>query len=113
MLLHPYPQPCRQKHTPPVWTPKEDEAEDVDDATKALAALALKLELEDSAELADDTEEGLGVDEDLEADDNDNGLGDEHEGTSEEDVAELEESLVLIQLMLTKVSRFKLSSEII
>ena len=94
---------------------RDEEGEDVDDATKALAALTL--ELEDSTELADDTDEVLGADKDLEADDDDNNnddwLGDEHEGMSEEDMAELEESLVPIQLMLTKVSRFKLSSEII
>ena len=50
----------------------DDEGEDVDDATKTLAALTLKLKLGDSAELADDTEEVLGVDKDLEADDNNN-----------------------------------------
>ena len=83
----------------------DSENEDVDDATKALATLAQELELEDSA---DDPEEGLDVDEDLEVDDDDDdddddGLGDEHDGMSEEDVAELEESLVPIRLMLTKV----------
>jgi len=86
---------------------RDGEAEDVEDATKALAALAQELEREDSAELADNPEEGLEVDDEIEADDDDNGLGDEHNGTSEEDVAELDKSLVPIRLMLTKVSRFK------
>lgn len=53
-------------------------------------------------------EDGLEED-DQEDDDDDDGLGDERDGMSEEEVAELEESLVLIQLMLTKVSNFKLS----
>ena len=42
-------------------------------------------------------------------DDDDDGLGDEHDEMSKDDVTELEESIVPIQLMLTKVSCFKLS----
>jgi len=99
----------------------EGEEEDVDDARKAPTALAQELELEEDIEVADDLEDGVdgdgnGVDgdEDLEVDDNDDdGLGDDRNGMFEEEVAELEESLVPIRLMLTKVSRFKLSSEII
>ena len=92
---------------------RDGEAEDIDNATKALAALAQELKVEDSVELADDPD-GLDIDEDLEVDDNDNDeLQDEHDSTSEEDLAEMEESLVPIWLMLTKVSHFKLSSKII
>jgi hypothetical protein len=92
----------------------EGEEEDVNDATKALAALAQELELEDNVEVADDPEDGVDGDEDVEVDDDDDdGLGDERDGMSEEEVAGLEESLVPIRLMLTKVSRFKLSSKII
>ena len=99
---------------------RDGEAEDIDNAPKALAALAQELEVEDSVELADDPE-GLDIDEDLDADDkdlevddnNNDELRDEHDSTSEEDLAEMEESLVPIQLMLTKVSHFKLSSKII
>jgi hypothetical protein len=97
---------------------RNGEAEDVDDAKKALAALAEELDLQDSTEqpeLGDNPEysEELDGDEDLEMDDDDeDGLGDENNGMSEEDVAELEESLVPIRLMLTKVSHSgsKLSS---
>ena len=81
------------------------DAEPEDDAIKALAALAQELELEENV---DDLEDGLEED-DQEDDDDDDGLGDERDGMSEEEVAELEESLVPIRLMLTKVSNFKLS----
>ena len=92
----------------------EGEEEDVNDAKKALAALAQELE---DVEVADDPEEGFDGDKDLEVGDedlevdvdDDDGLGDERGGMSEDDVAELEESLVPIRLMLTKVSHFKLS----
>jgi len=77
----------------------DDDAEDLDDATKALAAL--ELELEDSpAELAEDSgEEG----DDMSHDDED-GLGDGRSGMSDDEMAELEENIVPIRLMLTKVS---------
>jgi hypothetical protein len=59
-----------------------------------------------------DTE--LDADTELEVNnDNDDGLGDEHDVISEQDKAELEESLVPIWLMLTKVNHLKLSSKII
>ena len=67
---------------------REGEEEDVDDTTKALAALAQELELEEDVEVADDPEDrvdGKGVDgnEDLEVDDNDDdGLGDDYNGMS-------------------------------
>ena len=66
----------------------EGEEEDVDDATKALAALAQELELEEDVEVADNPEDGVdgdGVDgdEDLEVDDDDDdGLGDDRDGMS-------------------------------
>jgi hypothetical protein len=101
---------------------RDSEADNVDNPTKALAALTQELEVEDSAELADNPEEGLealadtefDADTELEVNDNDNnGLGDKHDGMSEQDEAELEESLVLIWLMLIKVNHLKLSSKII
>ena len=95
---------------------RDGEADGADDAKKALAALAEEIELEDSAELGNNPEEGLDVNEDLDIDDDDDdddGLGDEHDGMSEKDVTELEESLVPVWLMLSKVSRSKHSSEII
>lgn len=82
-----------------------DAEPDDDDAIKALAALVQELELNGDV---DDLEEGLEEDY-QEDDDDDDGLGDERDGMSEEEVAELEESLVPIRLMLTKVSNFKLS----
>jgi len=90
----------------------DDEPDDRDDATKALAALAQELELEDSStEMVEDPEEELEDDDEVTEDDED-GLGDERDGMSEEEEAELEESLVPIRLMLTKVSRFELSQEL-
>jgi len=74
----------------------------LDDATRSLAALAL--ELEDSpAELDEDSEkEG----EDDVSEDDEDGLGDDLEdgGMSKDEVAELEENIVPIRLVLTKVS---------
>lgn len=81
---------------------------DFDDAKDALAALAQ--ELEDTEAGADDgTEEGDDDDEIGGEDDNEDGLGDGRDGMSDAEVAELEESLVPIRLMLTKASQFKLS----
>ena len=86
-----------------------DGPDDRDDATKALAALAQELELEDSStELVEDPEEELEDGNEV-TEDNEDGLGDERDGMSEEEEVGLEESLVPIQLMLTKVSRFKLT----
>jgi hypothetical protein len=101
---------------------RDSEADNVDNPTKTLAALTQELELKDSAELADNPEEGLealadtelNADTELEVNNDDNdGLGDEHDGMSEQDEAELEESLVPIWSMLTKVNHLKLSSKII
>lgn len=72
-----------------------DDPPDLNEAFDALALLAE--ELEDSGIPADNEDDGDG------ADDNDNGLGDERGGMSEEDVAELEQSLIPVRLMLTKV----------
>jgi hypothetical protein len=77
------------------------------DAAAALAGLAQ--ELEDSVPaLADDVAEELPdeiVDDEIsDDDDNDDGLGDERNGMSEAEVADLDASLVPIRLMLTKVS---------
>ena len=95
-------------------TPKkaaDGDSGDFDDATDALAALAL--ELEDNEAAADDSdEEGDDDDEMGGEDDNEDGLGDERDGMSDAEVAELEESLVPIRLMLAKASRFKLSQNL-
>jgi hypothetical protein len=109
-LLHPHTQSCRQKHPLPVWTQKENrrwKKWGCWRCKEALAALAEELEIEDSTELGEeigeDVEEGFEVDEDID-DDDDDGLGDERDGMSKEDLAELEDSFVPIRLMLTKVS---------
>ena len=73
-----------------------DEA-DLPSRNNALEALAaLTQELEHSVD--DDVDEGD------EVDDDEDGLGDERDGMSKEEVAELDKSLVPIRLMLTKVS---------
>ena len=76
-------------------------SEDLEDATDILTGFELKLE--ESAEPVDNNfetdnknEEDITDDEDLQ--DND------HEGMSEEEVSELERTLVPVQLMLAKVS---------
>jgi len=91
---------------------KIDASPDLNNASDALASLALKLELEledsevppgddeDENDKSDEEDEGEGGNRE---DDNDEGLRDERDGMSEEDVAELEESIVPVQLMLTKV----------
>ena len=82
---------------------------DVDDATDVLAALVQ--ELEDTAVEADDGAAYDDTDDDEFdcEDDDENGLSDGRDGMSEEEVAALEESLVPVQLMITKVSKFELS----
>ena len=88
-----------------------DESMDFDNARTVLDALALELEGNGMLAPVDSVEGELddsGIDDDeKEGDDNDDGLGDERNGMSEEEVRELEESLVLIQLMLTKVCKQK------
>jgi len=77
---------------------------DLDEAFDALALLAEELEssgipADSDAEDGDD-DEAEGVDR---GDDDEDGLGDERGGMSDEDVAELEQSLTPVRLMLTKV----------
>ena len=78
------------------------------DANNVLAALARELELED-----DVVDTGDGADDDNEdeerEDDDEDGLGDGRDGMSEEEVDELDDTLVPVRLMLTKVSYFKLT----
>ena len=86
-----------------------DDPENADDAKKSLAALARELEVEDNTDINEELAELEEGEEDSEEenedrDDNDDGLGDEREGMSKEEVAELEEMVVPIRLMLTKVS---------
>ncbi len=78
---------------------RDNDAEDLDDATKAFAEL--ELELEDNL-VEDSGEEG-----DMSEDDED-GLGDARGGMSEDETAELEENFIPICLMLTKVSHHDL-----
>lgn len=80
-----------------------DDPPDLNEAFDALTLLAE--ELEDSGIPADNEveDDGDGADDN---DDNDDGLGDERGGMSEEDVAELEQSLIPVRLMLTKVERY-------
>ena len=83
--------------------------QDVDDATDLLAVLVQ--ELEDTMVEADDSAENEDTDDnklDCEDDDED-GLDNGHNGMLEEEVAELEESIVPVWLMLTKVNQIKLS----
>ena len=69
---------------------------DHNNSMKVLAMLAQELKLEDSStKLVEDPEEELEGDDKLTEDDED-GLGNECNGMSEEEVAELEESLVPI-----------------
>jgi hypothetical protein len=77
---------------------------EINDASNALAALALELDSGSVSLVGDDDDEG---DEDDEGDDNDEdgGLGDGRGGMSQEEVAELEASIVPIRLMLTKVNQ--------
>jgi hypothetical protein len=80
-------------------TPKKTSDDDLPGLNHVLEALAaLTQELEDSvAQVDDDIGEGD------EIDDNEDGLGHERDGMSPEEVAELDESLAPIRLMLTKV----------
>jgi hypothetical protein len=81
---------------------------DVDDGTGVLAELAWELELEDDVV---DTEGAADDDNDneLDCEDDEDGLGDGRDGMSEEEVDELDMTVVPVRLMLTKVSHFKLS----
>ena len=77
---------------------------DINEASDALASLALDLD-SDTVGDDDEDEENKGDDGDDEddEDDNDDGLGDGRDGLSQEEVAELEASVVPIRSMLTKV----------
>ena len=95
-------------------TPKkavDGDSGDFDNAKEALAALTQ--ELEDTQAGADDgTEESDNDDEDGGKDDNEDGLGNECGGMLDAEVAELEDTLVPIWLMLAKASWFKLSPKL-
>jgi hypothetical protein len=94
-----------------------NDPEDADEAKKALAALSQELEVEENTDISDELEEEEEVDsegeDEVDNDDDDDGLGDEREGMSEEEVAELEETVVPIRLMLTKVSLSNMSVTIL
>jgi hypothetical protein len=79
---------------------------DLNEASDALASLALELEDHDSASPGGDDEECDDDDEEGNDEDGDDvaGLGDGRDGMLEDEVAELEESLVPVRLMLVKVS---------
>ena len=88
-----------------------DESMDFNDARTVLDALALELEGNGMLAPVDSVEGELddsGIDDDEnEGDNNNDGLGDKRNGMSEEEVRELEESLVPVWLMLTKVRKQK------
>jgi len=86
-----------------------NDSPDLDNASDALASLALELEPESGSLVSDDNQgddnQGDEDDEDVGEDDEDvGGLGDGHDNMSEEEVAELEKSLVPVRLMLVKVN---------
>jgi len=89
-----------------------NDSPDLDNASDALAnlaSLALELEPESGSLVSDDDQgddsQGDEDDEDVGEDDEDvGGLGDGQDNMSEEEVAELEESLVPVRLMLVKVN---------
>ena len=85
-----------------------NDPEEADEAKKALAALAQELEVEENTDISDELEEeevdSEGDDVEVDNDDDDDGLVDKCERMSEEEVAELEETIVPVRLMLTKVS---------
>lgn len=79
------------------------DSEQLDEATKELALLAQELDL--GPDGANDDENDDNDDEGDEENDNDNDDGgDGEDGMTEEELAELQASLVPIRLMLTKVS---------
>ena len=61
-------------------------------------------DVDDGTDVLDDNDE-----EELYFGDDEDGLGDQRDGMSEEEVDELDNTVVPVQLMLTKVSHFKLS----
>ena len=69
-----------------------------------MKTLWLRAEAEDSAKNDDNDGDKLNCE-----DEDEGGLGDGRDGMSEEEVAELAESIVPVQLLLTKVSQFELS----
>ncbi len=82
-----------------------DDSPDLNDASDALALLALELEDPESGSLVGDDDQGDEDDEDVGEDNEDvGGLGDGRDNMSEEEVAELEESVVPVRLMLVKVN---------
>lgn len=84
----------------------------INEASNALAALALELDSESVSPVGDDDEDDDEDEEDEKASDEDNeddnddvgGLGDGRDGMSQEELAQLETGIVPIRLMLTKVS---------
>ena len=80
-----------------------DDSEDFGRSAEVLAELTKELELDEPENFANE----FGDDEDelnLADKNDDDGLGDEHDGMSEEEVANLQASLFSVRLMLTKVS---------
>jgi len=94
--------------------PKSKGGKVLDDAARELAAVLDDLEGFDDDDVAsngggdeDDGEGNEDVDDDV-VDDDEEGLLDERDGMSEEELATLEKSVKPVQLVLTKVSQFKL-----
>jgi len=94
--------------------PKSKGGNVLDDAARELAAVFDDLDDLDDDDVAlnsggdEDDEEGTNDVGDDVVDDDEDGLPDERDGMSEEELASLEKSVKPVRLVLTKVSQFKL-----
>ena len=105
-MLYAYPQSHFQEHPLSVWGTKSEGGKVLDDASRELAAVFDELEDNDKGSNGGHEEGGEG-------NNDEDGLPDEWDGMSEEELASLEESVKLIWLVLMKVSQFKLLSKLI
>lgn len=84
----------------------------INEASDALASLALELDSETAFLVGDDQEDKesdeRGDEDDEDDNDDDGGLGDGRDGMSQGELADLEASVVPIRLMLTKVKQYYL-----
>ena len=95
--------------------PKSKGGKVLDDAARGLAAIFDDLEDDDDVELDgasnEGNEDGSEVNDDVDddvVDDDEDGLPDERDGMSEEELASLEKSVKPVRLVLTKVRQFEL-----
>ena len=92
--------------------PKAKGGKVLDDAARELAAVFDELD-KGSNGGHEESGEGNDDEDDNTIDDDEDGLPEERDGMSEEELVSLEESVKPIQLVLTKVSQFKLLSKLI